>query len=206
MDYLKKAEKEIREEWFKDHSIKTIEGVDGFQRISFGKKGTRFYQVDYVLSDNMVYITGDLGDAVYSLTCQATLDNIKGDNLSYFTSKVTAHERSRWIFDSDLAQKDIEEYIFDWCDVDNVDGLDEEERELYDELMSATTEWSSVEHFQTAVYSIYDRTNISWFDGEAAGCIADCGQRLNRVFVAYWLGLQMIIEELDKHNSIPTTA
>lgn len=197
MDYLEQAKKEIRERWFENHIIKNIEGEELFQRISFGEKGTRMYQVDYVLSGNMVFITGDLGDAAYSLTCSATLDNIKRFNLSYFTGKLTAHQRERWDFDREQAQEQIEEYIFDWCDVEHVDQLNEEDNELYEELLYATNNWDSSNHFEMAVFSIFDNTNVEWFDSEAASCIAGCGQRLSRSFIAYWLGLQMIIEQLE---------
>jgi hypothetical protein len=197
MDYLEQAKKEIREKWFENHTIKSMEGEEGFQRISWGEKGTRMYQVDYVLSGNMVFVSGDLGDAAYSLTCSATLDNIKGFNLSYFTGKLTAYQRSKYDFDSTLAQEQIEGYFFDWCDVDHVDQLSEEDNELYEELLYATRNWDLANHFETAVFSIYERTNVDWFDGESASCIADCGQRLSRCFITYWLGLQMVIEQLE---------
>jgi hypothetical protein len=201
MDYLDGAKKEIRERWFKNHEIKSIQGEDGFQRISWGEKGTRMYQVDYVLSGNMVFVTGDLGDAAYSLTCAATLENIKGFNLSYFTGKLTAHQRDKYDFDTSLAQQQIEDYFFDWCDVSHVDQLSEEDNELFEELLYATNNWNRSDHFEQAVFSIYERTSVDWFDGEAASCIADCGQRLSRSFIAYWLGLQMVIEQLENQKS-----
>lgn len=122
---LKKVEKEIRGNWFKNHVIKSIEGKEGFQRISWGESNTRIYQVDYVLTKNMVFISGDLGSAVYRLSCEATLDNIKSFDLSHFTGKLVAHEKRRK---------------------------------------------------------------------------ADCGQRLNPSFIAYWLGLKMVIEQLDEQR------
>lgn len=200
MDYLEQAKKEIRENWFENHVIKNIEGEEGFQRISFGEKGTRMYQVDYVLSDNMVFITGDLGDAAYQLTCQATFENIKGFDLSYFTGKLSAHERRRWDFDNHLAQKQIEEYIFDWCDAEGTEDLSDEELELQQELLSATVNWDLQDHFERAIFSIWENSSVDWFDGEAASCISGCGKRLPRSFIAYWLGLQMINEQLESQK------
>lgn len=197
MDYLERAKKEIRDRWFKNHTIKSVEGKEGFQRISWGEKETRMYQVDYVLSGNMVFVTGDLGDAVYSLTCTATLENIKGFNLSYFTGKLTAHERERWDFDKHLAQEQIDKYIFDWRDINYIDELSEDESELYEKLIFATGNWDLQDHFERAIFSIYEKTSVDWFDGEAASCIADCGKRLPYSFIAYWLGLQMVAERLE---------
>lgn len=197
MEYLNQSKEEIRNKWFENHTIKNIHGEDGFQRIVWGEQGTRMYQVEYVLSGNMVFVTGDLGDAAYQLTCQATLENIKDFNLSYFTSKLSAHERRRWDFDEHLAQEQIEEYIFDWCDAEDTEDLSDEELELQQELLSATVNWDLQDHFEKAIFSIWENSSIDWFDDEAASCISDCGKRLPRSFIAYWLGLQMVVEQLE---------
>jgi hypothetical protein len=199
-EYLETAEKEIREQWFGNHKIKSIEGEEGFQCIRWGKPGTRAYQVDYLLSGNMVFVTGDLGDAAYNLTCLATIDNIKDFNLSYFTGKLSAHEHRRWDFDADLARSEIKDFIFDWCDVSNANELNEKDRRVYRELMEATREWSLHDHFEKAVFSIYQHTSVDWFDSEKASCISGCGQRLPRSLIAYWLGLQMISERIKNNE------
>lgn len=197
MEYIEKVTKLIREDWFEGHQIKRFEGEEGFQRISFGKEGTQLYQVDYVLSDDFVFVSGDLGDAVYKLGFKASLDNLKGLSLSGFTRCLTAHEKNRWDLDSGLAQEEIEDYILDWCDAETVDELNPEDRKLYNRLMTETKLWGDSENFLISVYSIFNQADAEWFDGEAAECIAKCGRRLNPSFIAYWLGLQMIIEKLE---------
>jgi hypothetical protein len=201
MDYLESVKKEIRKDWFKNHEIKHVEGLEGLQRIGWGEKGTRMYQVDYVLSDNMVFVSGDLGTAAYELTCAATLENIKDFNLSYFTGKLAAHERRRWDFDALLAQKEIEEYILDWCEVDSIADLEGEDKELYRDLIDATQNWDLQDHFEKAIFSIYESTSVGWFDGEEASCISNCGKRLPRSLIAYWLGLQMAAEQMDQSKA-----
>lgn len=202
MDYLQQAEKEIRENWFSNHTIKDAKGEEDFRQITWGAPGTGMYQVKYVLAGNMVFISGDLGVAAYALTCEATLDNIKKHNLSYFTSKLSASERDKYVFDSDLAQKQIEEYIIDWCEVDDTDQLDEEDSELFSDLITATTEWSTPEQFEMmGVYTAYNNTSATWFDGEAAECIARCGSKLSRSIISYWVGLQMIVELLEEQKA-----
>lgn len=197
MYYLEKAKKEIREEWFKNHKIKSIEGQEGFQRIVWGQEGTAAYQVIYVLSGNRVFVSGDLGDAIYSLTCKATLENIKDFNLSYFTGKLTASEGSKYNFSEQKAKEEIKDYIFDWCDVESVSELDSETRNLYKALKDAVSEAGSSEMFSAMVYHIWQNSNVSRFDSEAASLIAKVGQLLSYRIIAYWVGLQMIIEQLE---------
>lgn len=202
MSYLEKELKQIRTEWFKNHKIKRTEGQEGFQQFIFGEEGSSFYQVKYVLSGANIFISGDLGDAVYKLSEPATLENIKTCNLSHFTSKLTGHSRERWNFDNDLAKKQIEEYFVEWCDIDNIDELGLKDKTLYDQLIKSTDEWSMWRHFQGDVFTIYQNTSVQWFDSERAEVISECGQTLPLIFIAYWLGLQMIIEQQELEVNI----
>lgn len=63
------------------------------------------YRTKYVLSGANVFIAGDIGEAVYTLTCAATPENIKGFNLSYFTGKLKSSCGDRWNFDSKKLEK-----------------------------------------------------------------------------------------------------
>lgn len=202
MDHIENAKKDIRENWFKDHKIKQIEGGDGLQRITWGAEGTSMYQIKYTLSGNMVFISGDVGDAVYCLTCPATLENLGGFDLSYLTKKLTASERKKYTFDERLAKEEIKEYVLDWCDVERVGELSEEDKDLYDELIAETNNWSSCDQFSTGIYSIYSTTDVDWFDSESASCISDCGRVLSRTLIAYWIGLQMIGEQLKNKTEV----
>lgn len=200
MDYLQKAKNEIRNKWFENHVIKSIKGEEGFQKVIWGEPGTSMYQVIYVLSGNMVYISGDLGVAAYELSETAKLQRLGQYDLSYFTGKLAASQHSKYKFDSKKAQKEIKEFFIDWCDVDSIDELSPEDGNLYAELISETINWGMTEHFNTAVYHVYQNTNVGWFDSEAASCIADCGKRLSYSLISYWVGLQMIAELQHKEK------
>lgn len=198
MDYFEHAIKEIRERWFENHKIKKMEGQDGFQRIVWGEEGTSMYQVEYMLSGNMVFTSGDLGSAVFELTGSATIEQLGKYDLTYFTRKWIAGERNKFIFDGRVAAKQIEEYFKDWCDVEQINQLDKEDKQLFDELIEATFQWSVPEHFSNYVFHIYHSTELDWFDSECASTIADCGQKLSYAMISYWVGLQMIAELLKE--------
>lgn len=202
MDYLEKAKNEIRNQWFENHVIKSIKGEEGFQGIIWGEPGTGMYQVKYILIGNMVYISGDLGVAAYELTGPATIKELARYDLSYFTGKLVASQRGKYDFDEKLAAKEIEEYFIDWCDIEDISKLNEDDEELYDDLIRATLDWSLPEHFSTAVYHIYQSTNSEWFDSEIASSIADLGKQLSYSMISYWVGLQMIAELQEKENAV----
>lgn len=195
MHYLDETEKIIRNSWFKNHAVKYIEGEDGLKRIVWGANGTSMYEIIYTLSGRSVFISGDLGDAVYELTCDAIVKNIRDHSLEHFTGKLTASERDKWEFNQDKARVEIQELFMEWCDVDDIMDLEEDARTLYNDLLNAAKSNDTHAQFEQEVCEIYTNTDVDWFDLEAVDYIVDCGKRLSRSFVAYWLGLIMIAEQ-----------
>lgn len=191
MDYIEIAKEEIKKEWFNNHTVE-LHGKEGLQVLRFREKGTNAYALKYILSGNDLVVTGDLGEAVYSLTCAATVENLKKFNLSYLMKKMTAYSGERWSFDEGKAMKELEEW-YEEKKYSNAEGLED----IYSTLRAEVNNWSMQEHFQTAVFSIYDKADAYWFDGEEASMIADFGKQLPYQFIAFWLGLQMAIEQLE---------
>ena len=169
--------------------VLNIEREKGFQKLIFSKPGTSEYRINYVLSGNNVFISGDLGEAVYSLTCAATLENIKGFNLSYFTGKLSAFCESRWDFDSKLAKKQLNEY---W--EENEMKNYEDEREMHKMILHAINESNSLESYQAMLYPVYHNTSIESDDFEV---IYDFGKEMPMRLIGYWVGLQLAIEQLE---------
>lgn len=201
MERIEKEREHIRNDWFKDH-VATVTKHDGVMILDWRKPGTFMYAVKYVMVGNKLFISGDIGDAVYNLTWNATVDSFDDVGLSYFTGKLSCNSREKYDFNSELAQEEIKEDFIDWCDVDDISELEGDEKNLYRELISATTEWSTHEQFSSmGVWTAYNNTDCDWFDGEAASSIADCGKELSSVFIAYLLGIQMANEQLRKEVS-----
>lgn len=190
MDYLEKAEQQIRKEWFKDH-VATLTGKKGLQVLHWAKPGTFMYATKYVLSENNVFVSGDTGEAVYVLTEQATLESIKTYDLSYFTGKLEAYRGERWDFDMDLAIKELNEY---WVDCEE----NEENKETYDKIVEAIQESNGNESFHCQITSAYNGGGIHSDDME---WIWHLGERLPYRLIGYWVGLQMAAEQLlEKKN------
>ncbi|MED2040841.1 hypothetical protein P4V58_27600 [Bacillus wiedmannii] len=191
MEYIEKAIEEIKNDWFADH-VAEIKGGEGLQVIQWGKPGTNMYRTKYVLSGANVFISGDIGEAVYRLTCLATLENIKGFNLIYFTGKLTAFCDDRWDFDDKKAKKELKELWEEWEMNDQEDG-----KEMYRKIVSAINESSSMNEYQ---YWLYDAYHSISMDSETMSCVCDFGKRLPYRLIGYWLGLQMAIEQLEKNK------
>lgn len=201
MDYIEKQQQHIRDHWFGNHTVSRIDrhGGDDYplRRYVWRTPGTSLYEVVYTLSGNMVFVSGDLGDAAYALTCRATLENIASFDLHYFTSKLTAHSRAKYTFDEAYAIEELTELFCDMCDVSRIGDLRKDDRRLYDQLVGAAKDSASPEQFERAVSEQYDATSVEWFDSESAHLVSRFGRRLSGSLIAYWLGLQMLCDQLD---------
>ncbi|MGH0939934.1 hypothetical protein ACQVTS_01030 [Bacillus mycoides] len=192
MEYVEKATKDIRENWFGNH-VAEIQGEEGLQVIYWGKPGTGSYRAKFVLSGYNVFVSGDIGEAVYNLTCPATLENIKGFNLGYFTGKLTAFCEAHWDFDQEKAKEELEEFWEEYEMNEAEDG-----KEIFDDIVSAIDESSSMESFHFWVGNVYHNSSL---ESDTMECIWDFGKRLPRRLIGYWLGLQMAIEQLEKSKT-----
>jgi hypothetical protein len=186
LDYLETAKKEIREVWFKDH-VAELSGEKGLQVLNWRKKGTFMYAVKYVFSGNHVFISGDTGEAVYTLTFPAMLEELRDCDLYYFTGKLTAFCEERWDFDDKTAQKELDDYKKDW------DMNDETSRNVYDQVSEAISESYSMENFHIQLSIAYEQGDIHSDDME---WMWHLGERLPYRLIGYWIGIQMAAEQL----------
>lgn len=191
MSHIERVKEEIRSDWFSDH-VAEIEGEEGFQVIYWRKPGTYSFQTKYILSGNNVFISGDIGEAVYTLTCAATLKNIKDFGLSYFTGKLSAFCEDRYDFDEKLAKKELKEYWEEY----NMNKL-EDGQEIYDGILSAIEESSSMESYHAWLMNVYQSTSA---DTDFIECVWDFGKKVSHRIIGYWVGLQMVIEQLEGQN------
>ncbi|MGF9979332.1 hypothetical protein [Viridibacillus arvi] len=190
MDNVKQVEKEIREEWFANHVVE-ISGEEGMQVISWGQPGTNIYRTKYVLSGSNIFISGDIGETVYCLTCRATLKNIEDFDFHYFTGKLSAFCEARWNFDEKLAKKELKEY---WKEYE-MKRRYKDSQEIYDGIISAIDESSSLEAYRAWLMPVYQDTSIESDDLES---IWEIGKRMPYRLIGYWVGLQMVVEQLKK--------
>lgn len=192
MDYLEKAKKEIREHWFENHVV-DIQGDEELQVIQWGEPGTNMYRTKYVLSGNNVFVSGDIGEAVYSLTCRATLENIEDFNLSYFTGKLTAFCNERYDFDEKKARKELKEY---WKEYDMHEV--EDSKEIYDGILAVIYDSTTMNHYQGGLSAVYHDTSM---DSDTLEYVWDFGKRMPRRLIGYWVGFQMVIDQLKDKES-----
>ena len=116
-------EQKIKESWFTDHVADYKKINDRISILDWGNPGTVVYRVRYVFDGNRLYISGDLGEAVFRLTWKGNPKSFKDINIHYFHEKLSAYGAPKYDFDSELAIKELKETIEDYKN----DGLDDGE-------------------------------------------------------------------------------
>lgn len=189
MERIEKAIQEIKTHWFEKH-VAELHGEEGLQVIQWGKPGTNSYRTKYVLSGANIFISGDIGEAVYTLTCPATLENIKDFDLYYLTKKLSAFCSERQDFDSTVAHQELREYWNNY-EMDNV----ENSKEIYNQILSVINNSINIKEYQYGILDVYQNTSL---ESDSMEWLYNLGQVMPYRLIGYWVGLQMVIEQLNK--------
>lgn len=187
----------IRTDWFKDHEI-TVHKEKHSTTIYWKKKGTGAYAVKYVFSGYNIFISGDIGDAVYTLTCPATLENIKDFNLYYLSTKLRALDGPFYDFDNKEAIKQIDKY---WSETKEerdpfLDPTIDKAKEHYNELTELIGEIGTYDEWVNRFYDFYQGVDEDdWYlDTEY---VVTFGRKASANIIAFSIGLNMIIDQLN---------
>lgn len=182
------TEEYIREHWFKDHKAELID-LGEIQILNWKKPDTGVYRVRYVFDGCMMYISGDIGTAVFWLTWKADVHSFNDKHIGYFTEKLSAFSDERWGFDTNKAVKRLREWLNDQKECGKTYDRDEM-RELFDDARScgSCSEWAEITHRYESLISKLDQDYWEWFH--------EIGREYPSRIYGYLVGLQMASEQL----------
>lgn len=180
--------KEIREQWF-DRHIATLTKHGDLEVLQWKRPGTINYSCRYVFDGNMMYVSGDLGEAVFWLTWRASIHSFNDIHIDYFDEKISAYSGDRRGFDDVKATKRLRE----WLKEIKEDGKTydhDDMRELFSDTRgcSSHSEWVEIIHRHDDLISELDQDYWEW--------LYDCGDEIPRRIHCYLIGLKMASEQL----------
>ena len=184
--YAKEKEQqidEIKNHWFKDHNP-TFNEFGGLTVLDWRKPETGIYSVRYVFDGCNMYVSGDLGDAVFRFTEKAFPERIARYNLDYFCEKLRAFSDAKRDFNQLEANQRLSERINEWendCIVYDKEACDDLRREIDDS--------SSIDEF---------RINMAGFDyyrlgDDAWEWLGEMGSVIPMRLQSYLIGIQMAV-------------
>lgn len=204
MEYIAKQQEIIRDEWFKDH-VATVTEYGDVTFLDWSLPESSRYAVRYTFTGSSLFITGDLGKAIFAFTSPVAIEYFKTINLNYFMRNLSCSSRDRWNFDCDEANAQIIEWFresaFD-CRGAGDEELEELDKlmDIRDGLLSAVIEYDHVTPYEHEVWRIFQ--NFDNLDGEDYKEISEFGRRLPTEFIAYLLGIQMAHKQLGKREGL----
>lgn len=108
-----KNEEEITHDWFKEH-IATVAQYGELQVLDWHKPGTNIFRVRYVFDGSKMYVSGDLGEAVFGFSQVVNVPIVAHYSLDYFEEKMRAFTDARRVFNQEKAKRNLTEYQADY--------------------------------------------------------------------------------------------
>lgn len=166
---LRKERAEDIAGWFKDHTatLHTVE-LNGaaVESLRWSKPGSSNCRIDYLAHSRHLFVTGDLGEAVYAVYSPASLEWWAKCDIGYFAGKCMASEHGRGYksFSSDSAKVEIAEIIADDSCHDEPGTLakkfTEADGPLYPNFREEWTEWLHSDGYGVLGSDYYEYGNV----------------------------------------------
>lgn len=190
-------EKQIRECWFKNH-IASITQHGELTVLDWKNPANGHYHVRYVFDGHRLYITGDIGEAVFNLTWKADVHSFTDVTISYFMEKMSAFSDDRYDFSTDKAANRLEEWKGEL--LESGDYEDEAAREklcnTIDKLIQGVRSCNSEEKWAFQYVNGEFHEFISSCDADYWEWIYHIGRAIPMRVRGYLIGLQMASNQL----------
>lgn len=194
MKEIKDMEEYIAKNWFENHKA-NLTTYDDVSILDWKEEGTSVYSVRYIFAGSKLYISGDIGNAIFDLTWKSTPDSFEDINLGYLLGKLSCHSRERWHFDEKKAKTDLH----DWHEEMTYDAEEKslkEANEIYSAMNQIIDSVSSPKELEMELFNYYMDNSFYYFDGEDFSILSDFGKKLPMCFVAYLLGIKLANKQL----------
>ncbi len=173
---------------FRDHQAK-LKDLGDIQILDWKKPGTSAYRIRYVFDGYMMYVSGDLGEAVFELTWKANVYSFDDVSIQYFAQKLKAYCEDRWNFSNQKAVKRLQECLKDI----KSDGVTYDHNSMHDLFQEArdcstTWEWAEIVRSHEDWISELDQDYWEW--------LYDIGNEYPAWLQSYLVGLKMASRQL----------
>lgn len=190
---IENPEKHIEENWFPEHRAKYADHGD-LKVLTWRKPGTSMYAVRYVFDSGRMYVSGDLGEALFCFTELADVHIQSDYGLDYFESKLRAYHENRKDFNSLKAVQRLREWVRSLKEYDKQYDHDEM-KELFNATRecSSTSEWTHILHDKHDFIEDLEHDYWEW--------MYNAGDEYPLRLRSYLVGLKMASRQLKEAQS-----
>ncbi len=193
----KQIKQEIRETWFKNH-VATLTEEGNLKVLEWKKPGTNVYYCKFVFDNNMMYISGDIGEAVFELTWKADVHSFNGIYTGYFMEKLQAFSGCRYLYDGEKAGAYLEEWLDE--NIEEMEFKSEDDKEdfldTFEELVGDAENCDSEDRWGFGYVNqkyceFIEKLDINYWEW-----IYSIGRTPSQRILGYIVALQMASEQL----------
>ncbi|MFW6026973.1 MAG: helix-turn-helix domain-containing protein [Candidatus Woesearchaeota archaeon] len=192
-----KLEEKIKRDWFENHVAEFEKLNDDIKVLKWYEPGTSMYSIRYIFDGNKLYISGDLDSAVFEFTMPISHPSVfNKTNIGSFHKNMAAfHSDCKWVFNSELAVKELTERMND-----ENNEWSEEAKELFEIIITAAVMSDSVKDWIEIInYDFYDSITEK-IDQDAWEWIYEIGNDYPPRVIGYLVGLKMAAKQLSKEK------
>jgi hypothetical protein len=196
--YYADRSKMITTTWFHKHVVFRQTTDDPTPLMIWRAPDTGICLIQYIIYGGALFVSGDLGSAVYRWSDKLTFDWLAGLDLSYFAGKCEASETGR-------TYKEWDEAVAKWAFDDYVDDIRGEY--AIDNPEAGAQWWQDLQNANpwAQMYSEFEWQDWMSHDGMSFFSTDDThlytvGQVLNLRCQSHLIGLKMAQKWLDKHG------
>ena len=187
--------KQIREDWFKDH-VATLNQHGDLQVLDWKRPNSRTYYCRYVFDGAMLYISGDIGTAVFWLTWKAEIHSFNDLYIGYFKGKMSACSDNKMDFNSESAVKRLREWTKQ-LKKDEIEYDHDDMRKIFDLARECDNKEQWGWRLQSDEYGFVSDLAPDYWEW-----IYNAGDEIPARIHAYLIGLQMASEQLTKLDGV----
>ena len=191
---------QIKEDWFKEH-VATLTQHGDLQVLDWRRPTSNTYRCRYVFDSSNMYITGDIGAALFRLTWIASVHSFNNIYIGYFKGKMSAFSDDDMDFSSEEAVKGLRAWVKRLKE--NGEKYDHDEmKDLFEKARgcSRKEEWAGIVNESDC------NDFISNLDEDYWEWIYNVGDEIPARIHAYLIGLQMASEQLREGQISPSNA
>jgi len=186
---MRDIEKDIREHWFPEHKAVLTDCGD-MKVLQWSKAGTNTYMCRYVFDGNKMYISGDIGTAVFWLTWKAEIHSFNGIHVDYFEEKLDAYSGDRRNYNSKKAVSRLKEWKKQL-------GRKKYDKDMFQELIAGAESSSNKSQWAYEYVNGHCHDIVRELDQDYWEWIYDIGDEMPARIHGYLIGLKMASAQLS---------
>ena len=184
------------EDSFKDHIAELTE-FNGVQVVRFHKPDTNCYSMNVIYQGRFIYISGDLGEAVFDTTWKTTYKNCSNANFGYLMGKLSCITYGKKSYDQQTCVDNIKEWKEEHIEQQKDWG---EYTEEYSKKLDYFVEDAICNSEQEYLWINFLQNYIEDVGEDYESELWTAGDKLNDRLYYYWIALRKIHEYLGGYE------